>query len=229
MPVLLSAQPVTNWVIRGSLSFLVPFIAKEMAFSEAERAMLLGAFYPGYVASHIPGGWAVQRFGGKAVLSVNMAGTALLCVLMPLGMRVRASARAATLSALLLCMGLCQGPLIPALQHMRRDWLPQGPGRALAMRLSDLGGALTGVVTPLLPPFVALRWGWQAFAVAYGVYTALFLAIWRRWAKDRPAQMETEQKAVATVDWSIFRESRVLAMICAQFGSGFTVYTMQLW
>ena len=136
MPILLSAQPVTNWVIRGSISFLVPFIAKEMGFTHSERAMLLGAFYPGYVASHVPGGWAVQRFGGKVVLTINMVGTAVLCVAMPLAMRVRASLRAVTISSLLLCMGLFQGPLIPALQHMRKDWLPTGPGRALAMRLS---------------------------------------------------------------------------------------------
>jgi ACS family D-galactonate transporter-like MFS transporter len=230
MPALIASMPVTNWVIRGALSFLVPFIARDNGMGEGERAALLAAFYPGYVAGHVPGGWAVQRFGGKAVLAVNMAGTAALCCALPLAARVRQNWRCAALSMGLMSMGFFQGPLIPALQHMRKDWLPQGPGRALAMRLSDLGGALTGVLTPLLPPFVAMRYGWRSFVMVYGVYVALFLAVWQRWARDRPAHMVAAQShAPQAVDWTIFLESSVLAMICAQFGSGFSVYTLQQW
>ena len=66
--------------------------------------------------------------------------------------------------------------------------------------MPDLGGALTGVLTPLLPPFVALRWGWRTFVVCYGVYTALFALVWQHWAKDRPSHMATEHKNTL-VDW----------------------------
>ena len=38
-----------------------------------------------------------------------------------------------------------QGPLIPSLQTMRKDWIPRGPGRALALRLQDLGEDIKSV------------------------------------------------------------------------------------
>ena len=107
--------------------------------------------------THIPGGWAVQHYGGKAVLTLNMVGSCLLCIAIPLAMRVRQGSRALSLAAVLFGLGLFQGPLIPALQHMRKDWLPTGPGRAVAMRLQSLGGYFNGIVAPVLPPLLALR------------------------------------------------------------------------
>ena len=44
---LLAAQPLTNWVTRGAIAPLMQFIVAEMGFSAAQKALLLGAFYPG--------------------------------------------------------------------------------------------------------------------------------------------------------------------------------------
>ena len=228
MPALLSFQPATNWIIRNAINTLIPFICREQGFSEDQRAMLLAAFYPGYVGAHIPGGILVQRLGGKVVLSANMIGSALICALLPLAARVKLSLRAPAFAALLTALGVMQGPLIPSLQTMRKDWIPRGPGRALALRLQDLGGTLTGVVYPLLPPLVAMRYGWKAFFGGYAVFCALAALVWHRNARDKPPSMGNAPVR-QDVDWSIFLEPRVLAMITAQIGSGFAVYVMIQW
>ena len=142
------------------------------------------------VAAHIPGGYAVQRFGGKLLLTLNMAVGAIVCALIPLAASLPHSVRAAALAALLAALGVCQGPLIPALQTMRKDWIPKGPGRALALRLQDLGGTLTGVAAPLLPPMVAMRFGWKSFFYGYAVFMGAFTVIWHRNARDRPPSLE---------------------------------------
>jgi sugar phosphate permease len=228
MPALLSFQPTTNWIIRNAINTLIPFICREQGFSEDQRAMLLAAFYPGYVGAHIPGGILVQRWGGKAMLTINMYGSALVCALLPLAVRVKPALRAPALAALLAALGVMQGPLIPSLQTMRKDWIPRGPGRALALRLQDLGGTLTGVVYPLLPPLIAMRYGWKAFFGGYAVFCGLAALVWQRNARDRPPSMGSAPVRQA-VDWRVFLEPRVLAMITAQIGSGFAVYVMGQW
>ena len=47
MQALLAAQPMTNWLIRGSINSLAPLIAAEYGFTDEQRAMLLAAFFPG--------------------------------------------------------------------------------------------------------------------------------------------------------------------------------------
>jgi sugar phosphate permease len=254
MPALMAFQPTTNWVIRVAINTLVPYICAEQGFSEEQRAMLLAAFYPGYVGAHIPGGYMVQSFGGKLTLALNMWGSAAVCALVPLAVRLAPSkqARLSCLTGLLFALGLCQGPLIPALQTMRKDWIPSGPGRALALRLQDLGGTATGLVAPLLPPMVATRYGWKAFFGGYAVYCAAAAALWQRYARDKPRLAPApppppppprgggQQKhsgggeAAAAkkgevVDWSIFRTVGVQAMIAAQIGAGMSNYVMMQW
>ena len=97
-------------MIRGAVPSLVPFLVSEFGFSPAQRATLLASFFPGYVISHVPAGWAVQKFGGLAVLTVNMLGTAACCALLVLVGRLRLGAArcASALSATLFVMGLFQ-------------------------------------------------------------------------------------------------------------------------
>eukprot|EP01045_Picozoa_sp_COSAG04_P002568 COSAG04_NODE_94_length_26569_cov_27.995127_10_plen_66_part_00 len=54
MQILLSFQPVSNWLVRGALNSLVPLIAADQGFSDAERGMLLASFFPGCEAGSAP-------------------------------------------------------------------------------------------------------------------------------------------------------------------------------
>ena len=107
----LSARVVfwaVNHVIRSAVPPLVPFIVQEFGFDNGEAAVLLSAFFQGYLLTQLPGGWAAQKWGAKAVAQLNLAGnTALLLLPMLAGRGVRA------LSFCLCLIGLCQGPLMP--------------------------------------------------------------------------------------------------------------------
>jgi hypothetical protein len=39
----LAAQPLTNWVIRGSIAPLMQFIVADLGFTATQKALLLGA------------------------------------------------------------------------------------------------------------------------------------------------------------------------------------------
>eukprot|EP01052_Picozoa_sp_SAG31_P022997 SAG31_NODE_1861_length_7044_cov_169.866379_6_plen_359_part_00 len=235
MPALMALQPTTNWVIRVAINSLIPYICAEQGFSENQRAMLLAAFYPGYVGGHIPGGYMVQVLGGKITLALNMWGSAAVCALVPVAAWAAPTrqTRLRCLMGLLFALGLCQGPLIPALQTMRKDWIPNGPGRALALRLQDLGGTVTGLVAPLLPPLVATQLGWKAFFGGYAIYCATAAAIWQRYAQDKPNAAKLiparSNEKGNVVDWGIFRTVGVQAMVAAQIGAGMSNYVMMQW
>ncbi len=100
---------------------------------------LLGAFFPGYCLAIIPAAAAATAFGGKAILNTLLFGQALLLGAMPLAARGRGQAAVYRLSATMAVVGVLQGPLIPGLAPMERQWIPAGPSRALALRIPHLG------------------------------------------------------------------------------------------
>ena len=61
-----------------------------------------------------------------------MGGTALVCLLLP---AAAAAGGATGLCALILCMGLLQGPFGGALSELNRVWMPLGSERIWAQRL----------------------------------------------------------------------------------------------
>ena len=61
MQVLIAMQALITYVPRLSFPVLAPFIVAERALSDAQRAQLLGSFFPGYMATMIPLGLMAQR------------------------------------------------------------------------------------------------------------------------------------------------------------------------
>eukprot|EP01052_Picozoa_sp_SAG31_P044824 SAG31_NODE_7957_length_1555_cov_1.326923_1_plen_150_part_00 len=89
------------------LPSLIQFVVEEYSLTDANKAMLLGAFYPGawkllatrpgiellytllfsgdvgYLLTQLPSGIAIQKIGAKLTLTINMLGTALTGFLVP--------------------------------------------------------------------------------------------------------------------------------------------------
>ena len=59
------------------------FAAMELGYTDAQKAYLLGAFFPGYIASQFPAGILSQLIGGKVMLTANLVGHALFMLLLP--------------------------------------------------------------------------------------------------------------------------------------------------
>ena len=113
-------------VPRFAINSLVPFIVAQYGMPPAAVASLLAAFHPGYVASMVPGGGATVRWGSKPVIQMGILGTAGSLALMPLAGKL--GSPALMLSAVMVFMGLTQGPMSPGLGQMSRDWMPSGGG-----------------------------------------------------------------------------------------------------
>eukprot|EP01043_Picozoa_sp_COSAG02_P006725 COSAG02_NODE_194_length_29788_cov_20.044090_11_plen_435_part_00 len=209
---MLSAQLLCNFSIRYMLAPLASvFIAAEYGYSEAQKAALLGAFFPGYMATQFPAGILAQIVGGKGVLTANLLGHASMLLALPAAAR-----RGHRWVWCCLCaIGLSQGPMGPAQQKLKTAWLPAGPERAWGLQVINLGSKLAGPLTNSALPVVAATIGWQWVTTVIGAATAMFAVCWHRYASESPvAQLEAPQssatsgKAVAktkAIEWGVFR------------------------
>ena len=127
---------------RLSIPSMIPFIVAELGLPQSSVPALLSAFHPGYVASNLPGGPLVQRFGAKIVGLVGIAGTAVLFGLMS-SVGIARTHASSLLMGLMLVMGILQGPLSPVLMQTNQQWIPTATAadkveRTWSIRLQSL-------------------------------------------------------------------------------------------
>jgi ACS family hexuronate transporter-like MFS transporter len=67
---LLFAITVVNYVDRAAISYAIPLIERDLGLSPADTGAILGAFGLGYAITTLVGGFAVDRYGARLVLTV---------------------------------------------------------------------------------------------------------------------------------------------------------------
>ena len=169
---------------RNSVSFIVPFIVEAHGFTEAEAAMLLAGFFPGYVVTQIPAGLIARSVGEKALTTVNICANAVFFCLLP----AAASLGAGPLAVCLTTMGLFQGTIVPCIVGLQVYWLPKdGKEKIWASRSLPLGSVVAQILASALTPRLATSaMGWRRVAYTYGSANAIFAVIWAALAADRP-------------------------------------------
>ena len=162
---LLSLHQVANYLARLAVPFLVPFIVRDYAFSEPQRALLLGCFTPGYVLTQVPSGWFAAQFGAKALVAANCGGIGGLLLLLPAAAATGFGATAACLAGL----GMVQGGFSVGQNMMKAQWVPHGVERAWALLVIGYGTTLSKNLASLVTPALAAAFGWRAAARVYAL------------------------------------------------------------
>ncbi len=60
---------VINLIDRVTLSIAMPTISKEFSLEPAMQGIILSAFFWSYALLQIPGGWLIDRFGPRALIT----------------------------------------------------------------------------------------------------------------------------------------------------------------
>ena len=84
----------------------------EFDWSAQEQGIILGGYYYGFIATVLPGGIAAEKFGGKIVIFLAVAGSALCSILCPVAARFGGSA---WLIAVRILQGLASVSILPPL------------------------------------------------------------------------------------------------------------------
>ena len=185
---LLFSITIVNYVDRAAISYAIPLIEKELAFSAAESGAILGAFGLGYAVTTLLGGFAVDRWGARIVLAV-----AAVLWSLSIGMTALATG-VAMLYASRVLLGVSEGPNFPALTGAVTHWLsPHERATALGNALLAVPLALA-VGGPVVTQLLALLDWRLTFGVLF-VLSAAWVPLWWFLFRDSPAESRFVNKA----------------------------------
>lgn len=177
---LLFSITIVNYIDRAAISYAIPAIQRELGFSATESGAILGAFGLGYALTTLLGGFAVDRWGARLVLTV-----AAVLWSLSIGMTALA-AGVVTLYAARVLLGVSEGPNFPALTGAVTHWLSPHE------RATALGNALLAVPLALAVggPVVTQLLAWLDWRLTFAVLFALSAAwvpLWWFLFRDSPA------------------------------------------
>jgi ACS family hexuronate transporter-like MFS transporter len=109
-------------------------------------------------------------------------------------------------------LGVSESAIFPGSIKAIAEWFPQRE-RALATGIFNAGTNTGAILTPLLVPWMALTWGWQAAFVVTGGLGLLWLLLWIPLYRNPPAATDA-RAANAKVPWvSLFGHRQTWAFI----------------
>jgi cyanate permease len=165
----------------ASLVPLVSIIKADLDLSYTQMGMLLGAWQLVFMAAAAPGGWAIDRFGPKRVLTIGA-----LIIAIAISLRGFADSFAFLLFTVAF-FGL-GGPITAVgLAKLVADWFT-GQSRGLASGIY-ITGAAAGIAMVLAlthPLFLPIAGGWREAHLIYGAIAFAIAVVWLVFGRDNP-------------------------------------------
>src|SRR5207247_4386397 len=127
---------------------------QELNLSKEETGRILAAFFFSYALLQVPAGWASDRFGARAMLTLYIAFWSLFTIVTGL-----VNGFIGLLLARLLC-GVAEAGAYPTSAAVIRKWTP-ADARGRASGMVSLGGRIGGTLAPFLTIWLLLaliRW-----------------------------------------------------------------------
>lgn len=160
-----------NYIDRQVIGILKQTLEVQFRWSEKDYADIVFAFQFAYAAGYLLAGRFMDLVGVRVgyalavtVWSVAAAGHAM--------MRTVFGFQAARFG-----LGLAEGGNFPAAIKTVSEWFPRKE-RALATGIFNAGSNVGALMTPLLAPWLTLKYGWQAGFVVTASLGLLWLVAW---------------------------------------------------
>ena len=136
---------------------------EDMHLTKEQIGTILGSFFFAYALFQVPSGWASDRFGARAMLTIYIVLWSLFTVMTGL-----MTGFVGLLIARLLC-GVAEAGAYPTSAAVIRKWTPVD-GRARASGLVSLGGRIGGTLAPFLTIWMVLSLGsWRTSLLVNGI------------------------------------------------------------
>lgn len=171
-----------NLMDRITLSIGMPYIKEEFNLSPTEQGLILSSFFWSYALLQVPGGWLLDRFGPRKVITGALFGWGLFQAIIGLA--------TGGLSLILsrIGLGVMEAPVSPSGAKLSSTWLTQserGRGAVIMDSGSPLGVAIGGIIVAHL---IVLLDSWRVTFVIVGIFTMLLGFVAWRIIRDRPTE-----------------------------------------
>ena len=168
---LLFLATAINYMDRQVIGILKPTLQQDLGWSEIDYSNIVFAFQLAYALGYLLAGRLIDRIGvrlglGLAVFFWSIAATTHGVMRSVLGF---AFARFG--------LGLAEGGNFPAAIKTVSEWFPKRE-RALATGLFNAGSNVGALLTPLLVPWLTVRFGWPTAFYVTGALGFFWLILW---------------------------------------------------
>ena len=160
-----------NYVDRAVLGILKPALEHDLGWTQIEYGWMVTAFQLTYAVGYVLAGRLIDRIGVRFGFLVAVTLWSFAAI-------AHAAARTATGFSLARAgLGLAEGGMFPAAIKTVAEWHPREE-RALATGLFNAGSNVGAVICPLIVPWLAIQWGWQAAFIATGLMGLVWVVVW---------------------------------------------------
>lgn len=165
--ILLYLGYMISYIDRTAIALALAHIGKDFNVGPAELGIVLSAFYLGYAAMQIPGGWLADRYGSKVVIVVSIGLWSLFTVMTGLAWSL------ASLLIIRFLFGLGEGSYPSSAMKGVAEIYPRKdrPKMAGLMISSNYVGSF---VAPLIIAPLILWLGWRDVFLAIGLAGIVF-------------------------------------------------------
>lgn len=211
-----------NYIDRQVLGVLAPDLQRQLGWNEIEYGYIVTAFQAAYAIGLLCAGAIIDRLGTRIGYALAVAVWSVAAMSHSFASTVIGFATAR------FALGLGEAGNFPAAIKTVAEWFPRRE-RALATGIFNSGSNIGAIVAPLVVPFIAVRWGWQAAFLFTGILSATWLVVWL--SVYRPPEQhsrlsnaerqfirgDTEQPT-ARVPWlQLLRHRQAWAFVMAKF------------
>jgi MFS transporter, ACS family, hexuronate transporter len=160
-----------NYIDRQVLGILAPTLQRDLGWSETDYSAVVSWFTAAYAIGFLGAGRLLDRFGTRI-------GYAVAIVIWSIAAMSHALARNAfQFSLARFGLGLGESGNFPASIKTVAEWFPARE-RAFATGIFNAGTNVGAIITPIMVPVIAERFGWRAAFIWTGLLSATWLAFW---------------------------------------------------
>lgn len=162
-----------NYIDRQVLGILAPTLQTELGWTDVDYGAIVSWFTFAYALGYLGIGRLLDKIGTRL-------GFAISVTVWSIASMAHALASSATgFGAARFALGLGESGNFPASIKAVSEWFPSRE-RAFATGIFNAGSNVGALVTPIVVPLIALRWGWRAAFVVTGALGFIWLVLWLR-------------------------------------------------
>src|SRR6266849_615265 len=170
-----------SFINRANVSQALPSMSRELHMNSTQGGMIVGAFFWGYLALQVPGGYLATRWSTKwfvSILLVAWGAAAVGCGLVHSWQQMW---------AMRFLLGVSESGMYASTLVLLSHWFPRKE-RARANSLFSIAIPISLIVAAPLSGWLLDRWNWRVMLAVEGALPLLWLIFWISFIYDYPSQ-----------------------------------------
>lgn len=170
-----------SYIDRVNFSMAAPLILKAFDMTPGQLGMIFSAFTIGYTIFNYAGGFMVEKYKSRQLLTFIIVAWSFFVAATPLAWSFT------SLMIIRIGFGLFEGPMIPAIQKLVHGWMtPKERGMASGLWLAAL--PLGIVIGNPLSGLIIDAWGWHSVFYIYGAFGLIAAFITWKLIRNKPEE-----------------------------------------